>query len=135
MKFSEQEHRQLSLWAALCAEHVLEYFEEKYPTDNRPHMAIEAARAWARGDIKVTEARIAAFAAHAAARATTDKKAQYAARAAGHAAATAHVATHSFQAAEYARKAAEIVGLMDERDWQRRHFPAGLDKKIFPEQL
>src|SRR4030042_4747145 len=132
MKFSEQEHRQLSLWAALCAEHVLEYFEEKYPDDNRPRIAIEAARAWARGEIRINDARIAALAAHSAARATTDKMAQFAARAAGHAAATAHVATHSPHAAEYARKAADIAGLAGERDWQMQRLTIRLRKKIFP---
>jgi len=132
MKFSEKEHRQLSLWAALCAEHVLKYFEKKYPADKRPRIAIEAAREWSRGKIKVTEARNAALAAHSAARDTTDKMAQFAARAAGHAAATAHVATHSPHAAGYARKTTDIAGLVEERDWQIQHLPANLRKKIFP---
>jgi len=45
--------RSLALWAADCAERVLPYFEEKYPRDDRPRKAIEAARAWARGEIRV----------------------------------------------------------------------------------
>jgi len=82
------------LWATDCAEHVLPYFEEKYPKDNRPRKAIEAGRAWVRGEIAMREARTAAFAAHAAARDTNQAAACAAARAAGHAAATAHVADH-----------------------------------------
>lgn len=60
-----EDHRSLVLWAADCAEHVLPYFEEKYPTDNRPRKAVEAARAWVRGEITMGEVRGAAFAAHA----------------------------------------------------------------------
>lgn len=53
----------------------------------------------------MTEARVAAFAAHAAARDASQAAAQFAARAAGHAAATAHVATHAPHAYAYATKA------------------------------
>ena len=67
------------LWATDCAEHVLPYFEAQFSDDNRPRKAIEAGRAWVRGELTLSEARAAAFAA----------------RAAGHAAATAHVAGHA----------------------------------------
>jgi len=49
------------------AEHVLPHFEEEYSVDDRPRRAIEAGRAWARGEISVSEARAAAFAALTAA--------------------------------------------------------------------
>lgn len=98
---SEEERRALALWAADCAEHVLPNFEEKCPQDGRPRKAIEAARAWARGELPVSAARKAAFAAHAAARDTDNAAARAAARAAGHAAATAHVAGHARHAAGY----------------------------------
>lgn len=45
----KQEQRSLALWAADCAEHVLPFFEEKHPQDDRPRKAIEAGRAWVRG--------------------------------------------------------------------------------------
>ena len=79
---TDVDHRLLALWAAACAEHVLPFFEHAHPADERPRRAIEQARAWARGDITLTQARAAAFAAHDAAR--------EAARAAGHAVAVAH---------------------------------------------
>jgi len=102
-----RDHRSLVLEAADCAERVLPCFEEKYPKDNRPRKAVEAARAWARGEIALSEVRAAAFAAHAAARtAAVHAAACGAARAAGHAAATAHVATHAAHAATYAARAA-----------------------------
>jgi hypothetical protein len=98
-------HRALAISAADCAERVLSHFETARPGDGRPRLAIEAARAWVRGELKMTDARRAAFAAHAAARATDCPSACAAARAAGHAAATAHVASHARHASAYALKA------------------------------
>lgn len=113
---SKQDHRTLVLWAADCSEHVLPCFEEKCPKDNRPRKAIEAARAWVRGEIAVSVARTAAFAAHEAARDTNQVTARQAARAAGHAAATAHIPGHAVHAATYAAKAA--ANTVQERNWQ-----------------
>jgi len=123
---SKLDHKTLVIWATDCAEHVLPYFEEKYPKDNRPRKAIEAGRAWIRGEIAMSEARTAAFAAHAAARDANPDAARAAARAAGHAAATAHVAGHAVHAATYAARAAGHTvdstdvdaAIAKERDWQ-----------------
>ena len=98
-------HIASALRAAESAERVLEHFEIRHPNDDRPRNAIEASRAWARGELSMTKARGAAFAAHAAARDATDPAARFAARAAGHAAATAHVAGHAPHAEAYAAKA------------------------------
>ncbi len=116
MKLDKRDHRSLVLWAADCAEHVLPYFEEKYPKDDRPRNAIEAGRAWARGEIAMSEARAAALAAHAAA--------------------TAHVAGHAAHAATYAVSAARspdatvptdsAAATAKERDWQYRRLPKHL---------
>ena len=123
---SKLDHKTLVIWATDCAGHVLPYFEEKYLKDNRPRKAIEAGRAWIRGEIAMSEARTAAFAAHAAARYANPDAARAAARAAGHAAVTAHVADHAVHAATYAARAAgHTVDSIDvdaaiakERDWQ-----------------
>ncbi|MBZ9685455.1 hypothetical protein G9F72_003695 [Clostridium estertheticum] len=112
----KMDHRTLAIWATDCAEHVLSYFEDKYPDDNRPREAIEAGRAWVRGEISVSEARCAAFTAHASARDADEGEARAVARAAGHAAATAHVAGHAVHAANYAATA-----IAKERDWQYQH--------------
>lgn len=117
-----------ALWAAECAERVLALFEAACPDDKRPREAIEGARAWARGEIRVGPARALALAAHAAARGTDTPSARLAARAAGHAVATAHVAAHAIGAPWYAVKAIAAVtgpdGAMaaadQERDWQYR---------------
>lgn len=131
-RLDEQDHSALALWAADCAAHVLLYFEKHYPQDERPRQAIAAGRAWARGELAMSEARQAAFAAHAAARNADDAAARDAARAAGHAAATAHVAAHARHAAAYAVKAATIctdsTTAVTERDWQRQCLPPHLFK-------
>ncbi len=114
------------LWATDCAEHVLPYFEEKHPKDGRPRNALKAGRAWVRGEIAMSEARAAAYAAHAAARNTDQAPARSAARAAGHAAATAHVASHAAHAADYAVTAANDSAAAEERDWQYRRLPKHL---------
>lgn len=116
---NKQNQKKLALRAADCAEHVLKFFQEKYPKDKRPQQAIEAARAWTRNEIKVSQARTAAFATHTAARETDDIAACAAARAAGHAAATAHVAGHAIHAANYALKA--IIDKKKERERQYKH--------------
>lgn len=113
---NKQNKKTLALRAADCAEHVLKNFQEKYPKDKRPQQAIEAARAWTRDEIKVGQARTVAFATHAAARETDDIAACAAARAAGHAAATAHVASHAIHAANYALKA--VIDKKKERERQ-----------------
>lgn len=120
MQENTERHQLLTLWAALCAERVLAIFE-KDNADDRPRKAIEAARSWVKGELKMTAAREFAFAAHAAAREATTPEATAAARAAGHAAATAHVASHARYAAAYALKAA--AGSDAEKEWQQQHYP------------
>jgi hypothetical protein len=130
MTFDKRDQQLLALWAADCAEHVLAYFEEQYPNDPRPRRAIEAGRAWARGEIALSEARAAAFAAHTAARDCDRAAARAAARSAGHAAATAHVAGHAHHAASYAVTAASCASVSTdhdvvsrkEREWQHARF-------------
>lgn len=124
-------HRLLALWAADCAEHVLPLFEQHHAEDARPHEAIEATRAWARGEISVGGAREAAAAAHAAAREVPEGAARAAARAAGQAVSTPHMADHALGAAAYAVRAAKASAPRGEADeagaresqWQRERLP------------
>jgi len=137
-KIEKSDHGSLALWAAECAERVLPRFEEKRPKDGRPRRAIEAARAWTRGEMAISEVRASAFAAHAAARAAVYAPAACAAaRAAGHAAATAHVPTHAAHAVAYAAKAAAVAPdaapdtAAEERAWQVRRLPKRLRPVAF----
>src|SRR5206468_1811027 len=102
---TDSDHRLLALWAAACAKHVLHLFESVQPSDPRPRQAIEQIRAWARGEIRMSESRAAGGHAMAAARVLSGT-ARHAAFAAGQAAVVAHVAAHELGAAAYAIKAA-----------------------------
>jgi hypothetical protein len=119
-------HRLLAAWAADCAERVLSLFEAS-SSDDRPRRAVEIARAWAKGEVRVGDAQKAAVAVHAAARDVIDKSAAAAAaaRAAGHAVATAHMADHCLGAPLYALKAVAAAGArVDvERAWQIERLP------------
>jgi hypothetical protein len=115
----------LALWAADCAEHVLPFFEDNYPDDDRPRKAIEACRRWAAtGVFRMADIRKASLDAHAAAREAREEDARAAAHAAGQAVATAHVPTHALGSALYgiravaARSGNADDGLIRERDWQ-----------------
>jgi len=92
----KQTHRTLVLWVLDCAPRVLAIFEDAYPDDSRPRIALEKAAAWSRGAIKMPEAKKAILSAHKAATdAEANPAAQAAARTCGHAAATVHVETHA----------------------------------------
>jgi hypothetical protein len=92
----QQKHRTLAMWAVDCSGPVLNIFERRYPAEKRPYEAIEAAKAWMHGEIKMPVAKAAIHAAHnAATEVEHDAAACAAARAMGHAAATVHVETHA----------------------------------------
>src|SRR5260370_13839287 len=98
---TDSDHRLLALWAASCAEQVLSLLASVQPEDPRPRQAIEYARAWVRGEVKMMQARAAGGHAMGAARSLRGA-ARYAAYAAGQAGVEAHVAAHEPGAAAYA---------------------------------
>ncbi|NLV02919.1 hypothetical protein GOC85_10010 [Haloferax alexandrinus] len=132
----EETQKALALWAADCAEHVLHYFEEEHPDDSRPQKAIEAARGWTRGEVMVGEAIDISRKTHAAAREAANIAACEAARAAGHAVATAHVDAHARGAAIYAIKARMEANPNDsdaadaELAWQVERLPEQLQSIV-----
>src|SRR5579864_966422 len=138
---TDSDHNLLALWAATCAEHVLYLFESVKPSDPRPRQAIEAARAWTRGELRMMQAR--AVGGHAMAAARDLKGApRHAAYAAGQAGAVAHVAAHELGAAAYAIKAAraaaresggEGVGQL-ECQWQRDQLPEAIRELVLDDQ-
>ena len=134
-KYGRDDQTTMAVWAAYCAERVLPLFESVYPEDDRPRRAIEACRAWAEtGVFRMVDIRGASLAAHAAARdAKKGSAAQFAARAAGQAVATAHVPQHAYGAAYYALKAvaaADPADVAREREWQAERLPEGLREEI-----
>ena len=138
---TDADHRLLALWAAVCAEHVLHHFESIQPLDLRPRQAIEQIRAWAQGEIRMSQSRAAGGRAMAAAR-TLSGAARHAAYAAGQAAVVAHVAAHELGAAAYAIKAARAAALKGEAEhagrlecrWQREQLPDVIRELVLEDQ-
>jgi hypothetical protein len=138
---TDADHHLLALWAASCAEHVLELFESVRPEDPRPRRAIEHARAWVRGEIGMMRARAAGGHAMGAAR-DLRGAARDAAYAAGQAGAVAHVAAHDLGAAAYAIRAVRAAAPEGEREaagrlecrWQRDQLPEVIRELVLDDQ-
>ena len=138
---ADPDHHLLALWAVSCAEHVLHLFESAQPEDPRPREAIGHARAWARGEVTMMQARAAGGHAMGAARHLRGA-ARHAAYAAGQAGAVAHVAAHELGAAAYAIKAvrasapegeSEAAGRL-ECQWQRDRLPEAIRELVLDDQ-
>jgi hypothetical protein len=138
---TDADHHRLALWAADCAEHVLDLFERERPEDDRPRRAIEAGRAWTRGEIGMMASRAAGGHAMAAAR-DLRGAARNAAFAAGQAAVVAHVAAHDLGAAAYAIRAARAAApdehgheaALSECRWQRAQLPIEVRDLVLDDQ-
>ena len=128
---SNTDHKILAAWAIDCVERVMPYFEEEHPEDPRPRQAIETLQTWIHtGVFRMAVIRSASLTSHAAAREVAeDNAARSVARAAGQAVATAHVPTHSMDAANYALQAIHRASsdseadaaVARERAWQYQH--------------
>jgi thymidine phosphorylase len=138
---TDSDHHLLALWAASCAEHVIDLFESVQPGDPRPREAIEYARAWVRGEVTMMQARAAGGHAMGAAR-NLRGAARHAAYAAGQAGAVAHVAAHELGAAAYAIKAARSAAPDSQSDaagrlecrWQRDQLPNAIRELVLDDQ-
>ena len=117
---TDADHQLLALWAAACAEHVLHHFELARPADPRPRHAIAQARAWARGEVSMSEARAAG----------------------GHAMAAARDLRGAARHAAYAIKAMQAAAPKDERErmgrlecaWQRAQLPEAIRDLVLDDQ-
>lgn len=121
----DTDHKLLAVWAISCAQRVIPFFEDKYPTDRRPRYALETLQKWIdTGIFRMEVIRKASLSSHAAAREVgEDNAARSAARACGQAVATAHVPIHSYGSAIYAQQAIfratnSLEKTEKERDWQ-----------------
>lgn len=134
-------HHLLAFWAADCAEHVLHLFEQVNSDDKRPRQAIELARAWVRGEIKMKQAHNAGLAMNSVAKGLPDA-ARFAALAVGQAVGVAHVAAHELGAAAYSIKA--VMATVDENkkdevrrkecQWQRDRLPEEIRELVLEDQ-
>jgi hypothetical protein len=108
--------RAVGSWAADCAERALSVYEAQADSDSRPRAALEGIRVFAGGGKRTARLRTLALSAHSAARESDNPAATAAARAAGHAAASAythpladvHQTKHIVGPAAYAALALEL---------------------------
>jgi hypothetical protein len=136
----DADHHLLAFWAADCAEHVLHLFEQVRPGDDRPRRAIELTRAWARGELTMTQARKAAFASAAAREVSGAAKLM--ARSAAQAVVVSHVPAHELGAAAYAIRAARAAAPEGEQEqagrlecrWQRAQLPTEIRELVLDDQ-
>lgn len=114
---SMQDLREVTSYAAECAQGVLDVFERIQPDDARPRDAIDTAWAFSRGGERGKLLRTTALAAQKAANSMDSEAACAAARAAMcaasaaylHPLADAHQVKHILGAAAHAARAAELV--------------------------
>lgn len=91
----EQSHITLALWAFDLAGESVAALEERYPRERRPREALEAARDWAAGKIKMPLAQRKILDCHAVAKELTERADMAACHAVGQACAVVHTAGHA----------------------------------------
>lgn len=120
MKLIEtQSKATLAFWVVDYSERViLPLWRKYYPDDLRPQGALNAAREWLSGKIKLRQAKSAILECHAAARETDGTPvAQAAARAIGQCASTIHSARHCIGLAFYGALAVAYDQLGTNAPW------------------
>jgi len=129
MKLIETQSKStLAHWALDYSEGViLPLWSKHHPDDPRPQNALDAARAWLSGAIKLPQAKAAILDCHAAAReAEGFPVAQASARAIGQSASTIHSARHCIGLALYGAVAVAYDALGTGATWtQLEQFAAG----------
>ena len=91
----EQNHRTAALWALDLGSKTAEKLEAKYPGEKRPEEAIEAAKLWAFGKIKMPSARRAILDCHAFAKELSAPEDIALCHAVGQAASVVHTEGHA----------------------------------------
>jgi len=114
-----QSKETLAIWAVdYSGRAILPLWSRYYPDDLRPQAAIQAAREWLSGTIKLPAAKSAILACHAAARdAAGNPAAQAAARTIGQSASTIHSARHCIGLAFYGAIAVAYDRLGTDAPW------------------
>ena len=91
----QSNRRVLILWALDLAEETALQLAERYPEDLRPREAIDAARAWAAGEVKMPIAKQAILNCHAMAKDLMDPADVARCHAVGQACSVVHTAGHA----------------------------------------
>ena len=95
MLFETQSRRVMALWAFEFASESITKLEEKYPEEKRPREALEAAKDWASGKIKMRFAQRKILDCHAFAKEIEDKEDIAICHSIGQACAVVHTAGHA----------------------------------------
>lgn len=69
---NEQNRRIVTLWALDLSKETAYYLKEKYPHENSPQKAVESAKLWAEGVIKMPQAKREILRCHAIAKTITN---------------------------------------------------------------
>lgn len=92
---NRQNRRVLILWSLELAEDSMQILEDKYPADHRLRQAVDAAHAWASGEIKMPIAKRAILACHAMAKDLDSDEDQALCHAVGQACSVVHTEGHA----------------------------------------
>lgn len=96
-----QKHRTLVMWAMQCVLPPLDNLNQLYPNDNRGEEAVYLSQEWAKGHIKMPQAKKAILAIHAMAKEIDDPIGIALCHAIGQGCATVHVESHAIGLAFY----------------------------------
>lgn len=99
--FEIQNHRVMALWAFDFASESIAKFEEKYPEEKRPREALEKAKDWASGKIKMHLAQRKILDCHAVTKEMENKEDIAICHSIGQACAVVHIARHAIGYALY----------------------------------
>lgn len=91
----QSNRRALILWALELAEKSTVLLTEKYPEEHRPREAVEAARSWAKGEIKMPIAKRAILNCHAMTKELSDPADMARCHAIGQACSVVHTVGHA----------------------------------------
>lgn len=122
MKLIETQSKEtLITWAVdYCEQVILPLWSKSYPDDMRPQNALNAAREWLLGAVKLPQAKMAILECHAAAReAEGNSVAQAAARTIGQCASSIHSARHCIGLAFYGALAVAYDQLGTNVPWEQ----------------
>lgn len=116
-----QSKKTLANWAVeYSSQVILPLWYKSHPEDRRPEAALDAARSWLLGEIKLPQAKEKILECHEAAReAEGDPVAQAAARTIGQCASTIHSARHCIGLAFYGALAVAYDKLGVDASWQQ----------------
>ena len=109
----QQKHRTLVMWALACAEEPARILNKRHPDHKEPEQAILLCKEWAKGKIKMPEAKRALLKVHALAKKLADPADIALCHAVGQACATVHVETHTIGLPIY-----ELTAIVRSLGWE-----------------